>query len=156
MWGFPSGSAVKNLTAMQEMKVRPLVQEDLEEGMATHSSILAWRIPWTEEPSRLWYTGLQRVRRDWSNWAYSHIGKVPRWHAGILAQVQWEFEVCLWTEKKFWKILTSESLLLRTTLHSSSLRLSAMFTVILGKRLYFLLQWNFIRVILKVFWLQPQ
>ena len=89
--------------------------------------ILAWRIPWTEETSRLWYKGLQRVRRDWSDWAHSHIGKVPRWHAGILAQVQWEFEVCLRIEKKFWKILTSESLLLRTTLHSSSLRLSAVY-----------------------------
>ena len=40
---------------MQEMGVRPLGQEDpLEEGMATHSSILAWEIPWTEEPSRLY------------------------------------------------------------------------------------------------------
>ena len=42
---------VKNLPAMQETLVRPLSQEDpLEKGMATHSSILAWRIPWTEEP----------------------------------------------------------------------------------------------------------
>ena len=52
-WGFPGGSAVKNLPAMQEtqeMQVQSLGWEDsLEEGMATHSSILAWRIPWTEE-----------------------------------------------------------------------------------------------------------
>ena len=42
---------VKNLPAMQETQVRPLSQEDaLEKGMATHCSILAWRIPWTEEP----------------------------------------------------------------------------------------------------------
>ena len=41
----------------------------LEKGMATHSSILACRIPWTEEPSRLQSMGLQRVRHDWSNWA---------------------------------------------------------------------------------------
>ena len=42
---------VKNLPAMQEMQVRSLSQEDpLEEGIATHSSILAWRIPWAEEP----------------------------------------------------------------------------------------------------------
>ena len=42
---------VKNLPAMQEAQVRSLSQEDpLEKGMATHSSILAWRIPWTEEP----------------------------------------------------------------------------------------------------------
>ena len=45
---------VKNLSAMQETQVRSLGQEDpLEEGMATHSSILAWRIPWTEEPGGL-------------------------------------------------------------------------------------------------------
>ena len=55
--GFPGGSAVKNLPAMQEMQetwVGSLGREDpLEEGMATHSSILAWRIPWTEEPGGL-------------------------------------------------------------------------------------------------------
>ena len=45
---------VKNLPAMLETQVRSLGWEDpLEEGMATHSSILAWRIPWTEEPDRL-------------------------------------------------------------------------------------------------------
>ena len=45
---------IKNLPAMQETQVRSLGQEDpLEEGLATHSSILAWRIPWTEEPGRL-------------------------------------------------------------------------------------------------------
>ena len=50
---FPGGS-VKNLPAMQETQVYSLGQVDpLEEGMATQSSILAWRIPWTEEPGRL-------------------------------------------------------------------------------------------------------
>ena len=45
---------VKNLPAMQETQVQPLGWEDpLEKGVATHSSILAWRIPWTEEPGRL-------------------------------------------------------------------------------------------------------
>ena len=45
----------KNLPATQENQVRSLGQEDsLEKGMATHSSILAWRIPWTEEPGRLY------------------------------------------------------------------------------------------------------
>ena len=53
---------VKNLPAMQETLVRSLGQEDsLEKGMATHSSILALRIPWTEEPSRLQFMGSQRV-----------------------------------------------------------------------------------------------
>ena len=53
---------VKNLPAMQETRVCPLDWEDpVEKGMATHSSILAWRIPWTEEPGGLQSTGLQRV-----------------------------------------------------------------------------------------------
>ena len=53
---------VKNPTAMQETQVQSMVWEDsLEEGMATHSSILAWRIPRTEEPGGLESMGLQRV-----------------------------------------------------------------------------------------------
>ena len=52
--GFPGGTVVKNPPAMEETWVQSLGQEDpLEEDMATHSSILAWRIPWTEESSRL-------------------------------------------------------------------------------------------------------
>ena len=55
---------VKNLPAMQEAQVRPLDQEDpLEKRMATHSSILAWRIPWTEEPGGLQSMGSQTVRQ---------------------------------------------------------------------------------------------
>ena len=60
--GFPGGSVGKESPAMQETWVQTLGQEDpLEEGMATHSSILAWRIPWTEEPGGLQSTGLQRI-----------------------------------------------------------------------------------------------
>ena len=56
---------VKNLSAMQEIQVQSLGQEDpLEKGLATHSSILAWRIPWTEEPGRLQSLGFQRVGQD--------------------------------------------------------------------------------------------
>ena len=56
---------VKNLPAMQETWARPLGWEDpLEKGMATPSNILAWRIPWTEEPRRLQSMGLQRVRQE--------------------------------------------------------------------------------------------
>ena len=56
---------VKNLPAMQETRVRYLIQEDpLEKRMATHTNILAWRIPWTEEPGRLWSMGSERVRHD--------------------------------------------------------------------------------------------
>ena len=56
---------VKNLPAMQETRVPSLGQEDpLEKGMAAHSSILSWRIPWTEEPGRLQSLGSQRVGHD--------------------------------------------------------------------------------------------
>ena len=56
---------VKNLPAMQETQVQSLGWEDpLEKGMTTHSSILAWRIPWTEEPGRLQSMGSYRVRQD--------------------------------------------------------------------------------------------
>ena len=65
---FPGGSVVKNLPAMQEMQetqVQFLGQEDpLEKEMAIHSSILAWKIPQTEEPGGLQFMGLQRVRHD--------------------------------------------------------------------------------------------
>ena len=67
-WDFPRGSGVKNPPAMQElqeMKFQSLGQEDpLEEAMATHSSILAWRIPWTEEPGGLRSIASQRVAHD--------------------------------------------------------------------------------------------
>ena len=56
---------VKNLPAMQETQVLSLGWEDpLEKGMATHSSSLAWRIPWTEEPGGLQFMGSQRVGHD--------------------------------------------------------------------------------------------
>ena len=56
---------VKNPPVMWETWVRSLGLEDpLEKGMATHSSVLAWRIPWTEEPGVLQFMGLQRVRHD--------------------------------------------------------------------------------------------
>ena len=67
---FPGGSVVKNLPAMQELQetqVWSLGWEDpLEKDMVTHSSILAWKIPWTEEPGRLQSVGSQRVRHDWA------------------------------------------------------------------------------------------
>ena len=56
---------VKNLPAMWETWVRSLGQEDpLEKGMATHSGILAWKIPWTEKPGELQSMRSQRVRQD--------------------------------------------------------------------------------------------
>ena len=58
---------VKNLPTMQETCVQSLGQEGpLEKAMATHSSILAWRIPWTEEPGGLQFTESQRVGHHWA------------------------------------------------------------------------------------------
>ena len=62
VWASLVGQMVKNPPAMQETWVRSLGWEDaLEEDMATHSSILAWRSPWTEEPGGLLFIGLQRI-----------------------------------------------------------------------------------------------
>ena len=68
IWGFPSSSAVKNLPAIQEPQetwVQSLGGEDtLEVSMATHSSNIAWRIPWTEEPGGLQSIGSQRAKHN--------------------------------------------------------------------------------------------
>ena len=62
---FSGGLAVKNLPAIQETQVQSLGWEDpLEKEMAIHSSTIAWKIPWTEEPGGLQSIGLQRVRHD--------------------------------------------------------------------------------------------
>ena len=61
----------KNVLAMQETRVRSLGLEDpLEEGMATYSNILVWKIPWTEEPGRLQSMSSQRVRHDRATHTY--------------------------------------------------------------------------------------
>ena len=81
---FPCDSVVKNPPAMQELQmwVGSLGQEEpLEEAMATHSSILAWRIPWTEESGGLQSIGLQRVRQDWSDLERMH---TEWWHCTFL------------------------------------------------------------------------
>ena len=72
--GFSGGSGGKttclSMQEIPETRVGSLGQDDpLEESMSTHSSILAWRILWSEEPGRLQYMGLQRVGHDWSNLA---------------------------------------------------------------------------------------
>ena len=61
-WGFPDVSVVRNLPAMQETQVQFLCLEDpLEKEMATHSSVLAWKIPWTEETGRIQFMRLQEL-----------------------------------------------------------------------------------------------
>ena len=74
----PSGSVIKSLPSMQEMWQEPRVQslgwkDPLEKGMATHSSILAWRILWTEEPGGLESIGSQNAGHDWSDLTHTHI-----------------------------------------------------------------------------------
>ena len=65
-WASPVAQLVNSLPAMQENRVQSLGWEDpLEKEMATHSSILAWRNPWTEEPGGLQNMGSQRVGHDW-------------------------------------------------------------------------------------------
>ena len=65
IWASPVAQRLKRLPAMRETWVRFLGWEDpLEKEMATHSSILAWRTPWTEEPGGLQSTGSQRVGHD--------------------------------------------------------------------------------------------
>ena len=74
--GFPGGSVVKNLPANAGNTVRSLGQKDhLEKEMATHSSILAWEIPWTEKPGGLQSVGSQRVRHDLATRQQIHILK---------------------------------------------------------------------------------
>ena len=65
IWASLVAQMVKNLPAMWDTQVQSLGQEDpLEEGMATNSRVLAWRIRWTEEPGGLQSMGLQRVRHN--------------------------------------------------------------------------------------------
>ena len=67
----------------QEMPVQSLGWEDLlEEEMATHSSVLAWTIPWTEEPGKLQSIGLHRVKHNWSNLAHKN-SEVKKNYIGI-------------------------------------------------------------------------
>ena len=67
--GFPVAQTIKNLPAAQETRVRKI---PLEKEMAIHSSILAWRIPWTEEPGEPQFMGLRRVRHDWATNPFTH------------------------------------------------------------------------------------
>ena len=73
LWDFPVVQMVKNLPAMQETRVQSLGREDpLEKGMAIHSSILAWRIPWTEDPGGLQSMGSQTEQlSDWHFYYYT-------------------------------------------------------------------------------------
>ena len=94
IWGFLGGLVVKNPPAIQKMQETPqvwsLVQEDpLEKGMATHSSILAWRIPGTEEPGRLQSIRSHRVGHAWSHGACMHTCMYISWDCKESDRTQW-------------------------------------------------------------------
>ena len=78
MWGFPDGTSGKESTCQSRRHKRrsfdPWIRKIpwRREWMAIHSSILAWRIPWTKELGRLWSVGLQRVGHNWSNSVHTH------------------------------------------------------------------------------------
>ena len=85
-----NNETVKNLLAMQEMRVRSLGWEDpLEDRMATRSSILASRIPWTEEAGGLQSLGSQRVRHDGETNTHIFLGKKYNWGASYLISQCW-------------------------------------------------------------------
>ena len=104
--GFPGGSEVKASAWMRKTQVQSLGREDpLEKEMATHSSILAWRIPWREEPGRLQFLGSQRVGHDWAtslslslwfiHFYYGIVSFICKYHAFYYL---WTFRSC-----NFWR-----------------------------------------------------
>ena len=89
---------VENLSAMQETQVRSLGQEyPLEEGMATHSSILAWRISWTEEPGRLQSIGSQTVRHGSATTTFTFT-LLEQWMGSRESQARYGSLVCFYSQ----------------------------------------------------------
>ena len=99
IWASQMALMVKNLLLVQiglRDGIWSLGQEDLlEEGMATYSSILAWRIPWTEDPGRLQFLGSHKVVHDWSDLIHSHTHRDSNWvlnHSTQLSQTIFFFQ----------------------------------------------------------------
>ena len=116
---------LKHLPAMRETQVRFLGWEDpLEKDMATHSSTLAWRIPWKEEPGRLQSMGLQRVRHDWvTNYYYPLIIQYALDFWVItknLFLVTWSFQQTGFGQAEFqqFSLLSAEALILLSLKHT--------------------------------------
>ena len=92
-WASLVAQLVKNLPAVQETQGQSLGWEDsLEKGMATHSSVLAWRIPCTEEPGGLWSTGSQRVQHNWATNTHTP-GMELLSHVVVVFLVFWESSI---------------------------------------------------------------
>ena len=97
---------VTNLPAVQETWVRFLGQDDpLEKGMASHSSILVWRIPWTEEPGRLRSMGLQRAEYNWATNTFIKQIQQTRWRAVLapLCRTEENENILKGSKEKRWK-----------------------------------------------------
>ena len=114
VWAALVTQTVKNLPAVRETRVPSLGWEDpLPKGMATHSSILAWRMPWTKEPGRLQSMGSQRVRHDWETGTFTFTLKVHGTltmlyvHCQVLKSQWWKSGSLIWT----WTILLDPFLL---------------------------------------------
>ena len=109
-WTSLVAAMVKNSLAMWEIWVRSLGWEDpLEKGPATHSSSLAWRFPWTEEPGRLLSMGSQRIRHDWVTFTFT----LP-------------FTKFLWLSMYSWMLSVLTSLHQLLHLHSIQISLAAL------------------------------
>ena len=95
-WGFTSGWVVKNLPAMQELQetqVGSLSWKDSPgEGNSNPSSILVWRIPWTEEPCGLQSIGSQRIGHNWSDLAkiFVLVGRELKWHLSLISVLDYQ------------------------------------------------------------------
>ena len=101
VYGILVAQTVKNLPAMQETQARSLGQEDpLEKEMATHSSILSWRTPWTEEPGKVQSLSLQSVGHHWATNTFtpSHAPPESRILPSLcqqeLPQLLWAYRWC--------------------------------------------------------------
>ena len=87
---------VKNLPAMQETRVQSLGwEEPLEKGMATQSSILAWRIPWTVEPGELWSIKSQKAGHDWVTNTFTFLKRMfIQWCSVFVNSKRWSVMTC--------------------------------------------------------------
>ena len=91
---------VKNLSAMQETQIWSLRWEDpLDKRMATHSSIFAWRIPWTQEPGWLQFMGSQRKEHDWAIYTFT-----------VLEAITCEGYLPLLWRRYFWNYVSADGL----------------------------------------------
>ena len=102
---------------MQETRVRSLGQEDpLEKEMATYPSILAWEIPWMEEPGGLLSMGSHRVGHDWSDLAAAAFPRLPPWLSGKESTCQCRRLQSLWVQSLGWEDPLEEKMVTRSSI----------------------------------------